>query len=49
MDIPALLQKSIESLSLTDPPGWITAEIPAFDAISTESENGKNASVFFDG
>ncbi len=31
--------------SLIDPPGWITAVIPALSAISTQSGNGKNASL----
>src|SRR5690606_36851573 len=31
--------------SLMDPPGWITAEIPALSAISTQSGNGKKASL----
>ena len=32
------------SLSLIEPPGWTTAEIPSFPAISTQSGKGKNAS-----
>ena len=37
-------QKATESLSLIDPPGCITAFMPASCAISTQSGNGKNAS-----
>ena len=32
---------TITSASRTDPPGWITAVIPALSAISTQSGNGK--------
>ena len=31
--------------SLIEPPGWITAVTPALFAISTQSGNGKNASL----
>ena len=39
-----MLQASIDSWSLIEPPGWIIAVIPALWASSTQSENGKNAS-----
>lgn len=35
----------MDNWSLIDPPGWITASIPAFPAISTQSGNGKKASL----
>ena len=31
--------------SFIEPPGWITAVIPALSAISTQSGNGKKASL----
>jgi len=39
------LQKSILKLSLTDPPGCIIEFIPTVFAISTQSGNGKKASL----
>ena len=44
MAMPFLLQYSTLSLSRIEPPGWITAVMPALWAISTQSANGKNAS-----
>ena len=41
---PLASQYSIDSLSFMEPPGWITAVIPALCAISTQSGKGKNAS-----
>ena len=43
--IPCSLQASIDSWSRTDPPGWIIAVIPTDAALSTQSLNGKNASL----
>ena len=34
--------------SLIEPPGWITAVIPASLASATQSGNGKNASLAID-
>lgn len=42
--MPWALQYSTLSLSRMEPPGWMTALMPALSAISTQSENGKNAS-----
>lgn len=42
--IPLLLQYSMVSLSRMEPPGCMTAFMPASCAISTQSANGKNAS-----
>ena len=37
-------QRAMTSLSLIEPPGWITALTPAWKATSMESEKGKKAS-----
>ncbi|MCY1542669.1 hypothetical protein D9M68_784290 [compost metagenome] len=42
--MPASSAAAITSLSRIEPPGWITAVMPALAALSMPSRNGKKAS-----
>src|SRR5689334_23582108 len=44
MAMPASSAAAMTSLSLSEPPGWITAVAPASATASKPSGNGKNAS-----
>jgi len=44
MAMPAASAAAMTLASLTEPPGWITAVIPAAWAASRPSSKGKNAS-----
>ncbi|MCY1177579.1 hypothetical protein D9M73_178930 [compost metagenome] len=45
MAMPASSAAAITSASRIEPPGWITAVMPALAALSMPSRNGKKASL----